>query len=90
MTIHISPEAQRHGAAPLTPRLHELALLSDIERRILWLSSWMIHHANHIPAAGETIAIDGTEFVVVAGDDRKIERLRVPLRDAEPAPQQGR
>jgi putative hemolysin len=53
------------------------------------VAGYVIHHANHIPAAGETIAIDGTEFVVVAGDDRKIERLRVPLRDAEPAPQQA-
>ena len=30
-----------------------LAMLRAIERRILWLSTWMIHHANHIrPNAG--------------------------------------
>src|SRR5579862_9151772 len=25
-----------------------LAILSALERKVLWLSSWMIHHANHI------------------------------------------
>jgi pyruvate dehydrogenase E1 component len=59
MTIHISPEAQRHGAAPLTPRLHELALLSDLERRILWLSSWMIHHANHTRPSRDGLKVGG-------------------------------
>ncbi len=51
------------------------------------VAGYVIHHANHIPAAGESIAIDGTEFVVVASDDRKIERLRVALRDGQPASQ---
>ncbi len=27
--------------------------LADIERRTLWLASWMIHNANHLRAAGE-------------------------------------
>jgi len=30
-----------------------LAALREIERRALWLGSWMIHNANHIRAAGE-------------------------------------
>lgn len=30
-----------------------LAELSDIENRIRWLASWMIHHANHIREQGE-------------------------------------
>ena len=30
-----------------------LSFLHDLERRALWLATWMIHHANHIRAAGE-------------------------------------
>ena len=30
-----------------------LPYLADLERRILWLASWMIHNANHIRPAGE-------------------------------------
>lgn len=28
-------------------------LLAEIERRVLWLSTWMIHHANHLRPADE-------------------------------------
>jgi pyruvate dehydrogenase E1 component len=30
-----------------------ISSLHDLERRVLWLATWMIHHANHIRAAGE-------------------------------------
>jgi pyruvate dehydrogenase E1 component len=30
-----------------------ISSLHDLERRALWLATWMIHHANHIRAAGE-------------------------------------
>ena len=30
-----------------------LSSLQELERRALWLATWMIHHANHIRAAGE-------------------------------------
>lgn len=30
-----------------------LSFLQDLERRALWLATWMIHHANHIRAVGE-------------------------------------
>src|SRR5438876_12457980 len=26
----------------------DLDILGELERKVLWLSSWMIHHANHI------------------------------------------
>ena len=26
----------------------ELATLRELERKVLWLASWTIHHANHI------------------------------------------
>lgn len=30
-----------------------LATLAELERRTLWLASWMIHHANHVRASDE-------------------------------------
>ena len=30
-----------------------LAELAELERRVLWIASWMIHHANHVREAGE-------------------------------------
>ncbi|MGD1953677.1 MAG: transketolase, partial [Sphingomonadales bacterium] len=29
------------------------AVLRDLERRVLWLASWIIHHANHVRPSGE-------------------------------------
>lgn len=37
----------------MTQPIDRLAALADIERRALWLGSWMIHNANHLRAAGE-------------------------------------
>jgi pyruvate dehydrogenase E1 component len=33
---------------------HELALLDRIQRKVLWLSAWMVHHANARPNADGT------------------------------------
>lgn len=30
-----------------------LSLLTELERRVLWLASWTIHHANHVRESGE-------------------------------------
>ena len=35
------------------PDADTLACLSDLQKRILWLSTWTIHNANHIRAKGE-------------------------------------
>ena len=53
------------------------------------VAGYVIHHANRIPAPGEALTIEGVEFRVVAGDARKIERLRVALADGELATQQA-
>ena len=26
----------------------DLAILGELERKVLWLASWTIHHANHL------------------------------------------
>ena len=43
----------------------------------------------HIPVPGETIAIDGVEFRVLAADKRRIHRLRATLLANEPAEGRG-
>ncbi len=40
-------------------RMIELSLLSDLERRILWLSSWMIHSANHLRPSRDGLKVGG-------------------------------
>jgi pyruvate dehydrogenase E1 component len=36
-----------------------LALLRQVERKLLWLSSWMIHHANHIRPNRDGLKVGG-------------------------------
>ncbi len=36
-----------------------LALLSALERKVLWLSSWMIHHANHLRPSRDGLKVGG-------------------------------
>ena len=33
---------------PVAPKLGRLEAMAAVERILLWLSAWMIHHANHI------------------------------------------
>jgi pyruvate dehydrogenase E1 component len=37
----------------MTVQDDRLRILAELERRILWLASWTIHHANHVRAADE-------------------------------------
>ncbi len=43
---------------PLAPDA-DLALLGQIERKLLWLSSWMIHHANHLRPNRDGLKVGG-------------------------------
>ena len=56
MTIQIP---MQNIKAATTPRLTELEMLADLERRILWLSSWMIHHANHLRPSRDGLKVGG-------------------------------
>ena len=44
---------------PLTQGLGKLETLAEIERKLLWLASWMIHHANHIHSNPDGIKVGG-------------------------------
>ncbi|MEA2871861.1 MAG: pyruvate dehydrogenase component, partial [Hyphomicrobiales bacterium] len=37
----------------------ELRILAELEKKVLWLSSWTIHHANHIRESGDGLKVGG-------------------------------
>ena len=37
----------------------ELKILGELEKKVLWLSSWTIHHANHIRKASDGLKVGG-------------------------------
>ncbi|HSR72676.1 MAG TPA: 1-deoxy-D-xylulose-5-phosphate synthase N-terminal domain-containing protein [Kiloniellales bacterium] len=41
------------------PEAARLACLSALERKVLWLSSWMIHHANHVRPSRDGLKVGG-------------------------------
>jgi pyruvate dehydrogenase E1 component len=43
----------------LTERRETLAILRELERKVLWLASYMIHHANHEIDRGDGIKVGG-------------------------------
>ena len=48
-----SPVPERPGLR------RQLALLAELERKALWLSSWIIHHANHIRPNRDGLKVGG-------------------------------
>src|SRR3981189_3827486 len=38
---------------------HKLALLIALEKKALWLSTWMIHHANHMRPSRDGLKVGG-------------------------------
>lgn len=49
---------QQPGTPPATKR-ETIAMLRELERKVLWLSSYMIHHANHEVDRGDGIKVGG-------------------------------
>src|SRR5438552_9719404 len=37
----------------------DLTILAELEKKVLWLSTWMIHHANHIRESGDGLKVGG-------------------------------
>ena len=49
-------------SAPASSRFvppDELAILAELERKVLWLASWTIHHANHIRENSDGLKVGG-------------------------------
>ena len=50
----IQPDAGRTG-----PAAERLACLRELERKVLWLSSWTIHNANHLRPSRDGLKVGG-------------------------------
>jgi pyruvate dehydrogenase E1 component len=37
----------------------DLPILTELERKVLWLASWTIHHANHLRETGDGVKVGG-------------------------------
>jgi len=63
MEISRSSEARLHlvksDNAHLGPDPEVIAMLSELERKVLWLSTYMIHHANHEVDRGDGLKVGG-------------------------------
>ena len=44
---------------PILSADRRMALLAEIERKLLWLSAWMIHNANHIRPNRDGLKVGG-------------------------------
>src|SRR5256885_3500985 len=36
-----------------------LAILAELEKKVLWLASWMVHHANHVRENDDGLKVGG-------------------------------
>src|SRR2546429_7522531 len=41
------------------PSARELAILHELEKKVLWLASWTIHHANHLRENVDGVKVRG-------------------------------
>src|ERR1700723_668639 len=44
---------------PLSPELGKLETLATVEQKLLWLSAWMIHNANHLRPNRDGLKVGG-------------------------------
>ena len=44
---------------PAKPSAADLKILAELERKVLWLSSWTIHHANHLRESTDGLKVGG-------------------------------
>src|SRR5258708_13543346 len=76
----------RGAAAPGRPDPRRIAILHALERKVLWLSSWMIHHANQIRPKRDGLKVGGHQ-ASSASAVTLITALSFPtLRPQHPAP----
>src|SRR3954466_3030107 len=50
------PRPREPGLMTQDPRL---PFLAELERKVLWLSTWTIHNANHLRASGDGLKVGG-------------------------------
>src|SRR5215475_4096846 len=54
--LHTVPMA---ATAKTKPSADELAILGELEKKVLWLASWTIHHANHLRENVDGVKVGG-------------------------------
>src|SRR3979411_1205697 len=42
-----------------SPNTADLKILAELEKKVLWLSSWTIHHANHVREGTDALKVGG-------------------------------
>jgi pyruvate dehydrogenase E1 component len=52
-------QPRRSPAAPPRIRNDALALMGELDRKVHWLSAWMIHHANHVRESRDGLKVGG-------------------------------
>ena len=52
-------DADDHDEAVWLHTADTLACLRTLERRVLWLSTWTIHHANHLRPSRDGLKVGG-------------------------------
>ena len=55
----MAPKPQTVPASGPAAGLDTLAALKALEKKVLWLSSWMIHHANHVRPSRDGLKVGG-------------------------------
>ena len=43
----------------MTAASHDIETLKALEKKVLWLSSWMIHNANHLRESTDKLKVGG-------------------------------
>jgi pyruvate dehydrogenase E1 component len=56
MIMAAQPDGRK---APARPDTGELAILRELEKKVLWLASWTIHNANHLRDAADGLKVGG-------------------------------
>ena len=51
--------ASRRHREKAAPTPDELAILRELEKKVLWLASWTIHHANHLRESSDGQKVGG-------------------------------
>ncbi|MEC9368170.1 MAG: 1-deoxy-D-xylulose-5-phosphate synthase N-terminal domain-containing protein [Pseudomonadota bacterium] len=55
----LAERAQQADQSSSMPRSESVAILRELERKVLWLSSWMIHNANHLRERTDGLKVGG-------------------------------
>ena len=61
MTADIEPRADSDFVTDPAKRIdaNDLAILAELERKVLWLAAWTIHHANHLRESTDGLKVGG-------------------------------